>query len=89
MGIDWKQSEAITFLLFLHSGAMHLLCSHGFGLYQPSIGNGQYDPFTGMNTIQSLDGKVANLNAGSQLNEVVVVGYGDTDSETSGSSADP
>ena len=42
----------------------------------------------GMNTIQSLDGKVAGLNAGSQLNEVVVVGYGDTDSETSGSSAD-
>ena len=41
----------------------------------------------GMNTIQSLDGKVAGLNAGSQLNEVVVVGYGDTDSETSGSSA--
>ncbi|HNP22858.1 MAG TPA: mucoidy inhibitor MuiA family protein [Panacibacter sp.] len=88
-GIDWKQVKlSLSTSVPAQWGNAPVMQSWFLGYINPVSVMDNAIRLRGMNTIQSLDGKVAGLNAGSQLNEVVVVGYGDTDSETSGSSAD-
>lgn len=76
-GIDWKQVKlSLSTSVPAQWGNAPVMQSWFLGYINPVAVMDNAIRLRGMNTIQSLDGRVAGMNTSSQLNEVVVVGYG-------------
>lgn len=88
-GIDWKQVKlSLSTSVPAQWGNAPVMQSWFLGYINPVAVMDNAIRLRGMNTIQSLDGRVPGLNAASQLNDVVVVGYGTANGESSDNKAD-
>lgn len=88
-GIDWKQVKlSLSTSVPAQWGNAPVMQSWFLGYINPVAVMDNAIRLRGMNTIQSLEGKVSGLNSTSQLNDVVVIGYGTANGESSDNKAD-